>query len=291
MPRRWPAPEEPWVDLSRSTLGKFSGTENDLATLAAHEVDGVLYVPPVRRELRPARDRLVAAHRDRGAPVVVQLLPGEPSPEVPGLLVRDLLLPVLRGEEIRPPDLDVSTCGIWPLLPGATPELELPPGTSHVLPLVPELDPKQRRALAEALADPDRGWALFHGRPPESGPALESLFDRGVEPYLPRPLPDEPWPGRSNLALAATLAVAGELCLHLADSPPRAEAFRRAARFVDETSHDLEALARDGNLSVIPWLEKEPKELVSWLLSRDEVTTADLRTWLRKRPVTRTPKP
>lgn len=291
VPRRWPAPETPWVDLSRSSLGKLSGGEEDLEALAAHEVDGVLYVPPVRRDLRAVRDRVVAAHRDRGAPVLVQLLPGEPAPEVPGLLARDLLLPVLRGEEIRAADLDLSTCGIWPLLPGSTAELDLPPGTSRVLPLALELDPKQRRALAEELPDPDRGWGLFHGEPPSLEESLEVLFDRGIHPYLPRPLPDDPWPGRTNLRLAAALALAGELCLHLAEAPPRAETFRRAARFVDDSPHDLEALARDGNLAVLPWLEEEPKELVAWLLEHDDVSAADLRTWLRNRPAPRIPKP
>jgi hypothetical protein len=280
VPRRWPGAQEPWIDLSRGSLGAPDGGAGDLEALAVVELDDTLYLPPVRDDLRAIRDRVATAHRDRGTPVVVQVLPGEPGPEVPCLVVLDPLLPIAKGEPIEAgvPNL------LWPLVPGRTAAIDLPGGIHHVLPVALDPSPPELRRLAETLPDPEEGWALFHRRPPTPAEALARLRELGIQPFLPRPLPDPPWPGRTNRFLAAGLAIVGELGHHFGAPASRSEAFLRAARFADQAEHDLGALARDGNLDVLPWLADEPRALVEWLLREGEgMATWGIWEWVEGR--------
>lgn len=272
VPRRWPGPEGPWVDLSRGRLGSSNGDGDDLEALAAPELDDTVYLPPVRPELRAVRDRVAAAHRERGTPVLVQVLPGEPGPSVPCLVVLDLLPMAARGEvpeTLESPGLAANVS--WPLLPGGPERPDLPDGVVHALAVAVDLEPRETRALAELRPSFEASdWALFHRAPPAAEDVLRHLRERGIQPYLPRPLPDPPWPGRTNRFLAAGLALVGELGHHLGVPASRSESFLRAARFVDESPHDLGDLARDGNLDVLPWLEEEPRDLVERLLDGGE---------------------
>ena len=271
VPRRWPGPDAPWVDLSRGALGSSVGDLEDLEALAVPELEDTIYLPPVRNDLREARDRLVAAHRDRGTPVLVQVLPGEPPPAVPCLVVLDLLRNAVGSGPESGEASPFPSAVLWPLLPGGPPRPDLGAGITHALPTTVELHPREIRSLFETMAEDDEeGWALFHGRPPSPGQILARLRELGIQPYLPRPLPDAPWPGRTNRFLAASLALAGELGHHFGVAPSRSEAFLRAARFAEESPHDLGDLARDGNLDVLPWLEPEPRALVEWLLEQGE---------------------
>ena len=67
-----------------------------------------------------------------------------------------------------------------------------------------------------------------------------------------RPLPAPPLPERLRLAreLAGHLIELGDAAVTGGD------AYYRAARFLDRDETDIEAAAREGNLSVLPWLEE-----------------------------------
>jgi hypothetical protein len=58
------------------------------------------------------------------------------------------------------------------------------------------------------------------------------------------------------------LALAGEIWLQLGRPVEQGQAFYRSARWVDRTSYDLEALAREGNLAVLP-LDPASREIVA----------------------------
>ena len=65
-----------------------------------------------------------------------------------------------------------------------------------------------------------------------------------------------------NRRLAADLALAGELWLRLGRSETTGQALFRAARGADATARDLTALAREGNLDVLDWLDATGVEVV-----------------------------
>jgi len=262
-PRAWPSGEDPWIDVGAGTLGRSSAvTDTFWDELAAVAVDDVLYLPPIAPAKAAVRDRVASAHRRRGTPVVVQVRPGDPAPAEADLVLLDPLLSLL-GNPATPVRSDVV---IWPLVAGLDAEeavlrLAAQSGAGIVHGLVLELDPADRRRLAERL-DEDRALDLFHGPPPDAGLAIRRIVDRGLEPLVSRPLPRPPLTGASNLRVAGLLAEAAELCARLGAAPIRSQAFLRGASWAEESGHDLAGLARDGNLDVLPWLEDEPRRLV-----------------------------
>jgi hypothetical protein len=58
----------------------------------------------------------------------------------------------------------------------------------------------------------------------------------------------------------------GELWLRLGRPVGRGQAFLRAMRWVDRSRRSLAALAREGNLGVLPWLDAESAQLVEEVL-------------------------
>ena len=269
-PRVWPSGEIPWIDVGAGTLGRSSAvSETFWDELAAVAVDDVLYLPPVAAAGVAARDRVAAAHRGRGTPVVVQVRPGDPAPSEADLVLLDPL-PSVLGSSALPVRSDVV---IWPLVAGLDAEetvlrLAAESGAGIVHGLVLELDPTDRRRLAERLEE-DRALALFHGSPPDAGAAIRRVVDRGLVPLVARPLPRPPLTGASNLRMAGLLAEAAELCARLGAAPSRGQAFLRGASWAEESGHDLAGLARDGNLDVLPWLEDEPRRLVEEAIEGD----------------------
>ena len=276
-PARWPGPAEPWIDLAEGCLGKNDGEPDVLTALAALQLDGVLYVPPVATGLSDARDRLVAQQTARGTPVVAQLVAcEEPTPALAAegvTIVWDLLGAALDGREssavfpgAKP---GRGSAVLWPLLSGLGDDVRVArladvAATAGVgaLQAVPvELSGRERRELGETL-DEARYLQLFHGEPPAATVVARAAARRGLAPILGRPLPRPPLRGAANLRLAGLLAECGELCLLAGETESRAHALLRAARFAERGEHDLVALAREGNLGVIPWLEAEARDLV-----------------------------
>lgn len=273
-PRRWPFPDAPWMDLANGTLGgDLEPDPGALAALRGERLDDVLYLPPVPRELARARDALAAAHAARGTPVLVQLLAGDAPVALPPPVaaVWDLLpLALGRSEGVA---LGPGAAAAWPLLPGTTEEGRLAlavaaaaaAGLAALQGVALDLAPHQRRALGAELSE--RGYlALFHGAAPPAAPVVRAAWAAGLEPLLPRPLATPPLRASGNAALAGELASLGELCLRLGEPEPRGQALLRAARFVERAGHDLAALAREGNLGVLPWLDGEPRRVVEEVL-------------------------
>ena len=150
----------------------------------------------------------------------------------------------------------------------------------HFVPLAPS--PAARRRLAEHLEREQDYRALFHARSPDEQELARIALDQGLATTQPRPLPRSPRRLRTNRLLAGHLAEAGDLWSRMEPSGREAAPFFRAARFVDESPHDLEALARDGNLRVLEWLESGPRELVEEALRDGKASLVEelRRRWL-----------
>jgi hypothetical protein len=270
----------------------------DPAWRQAPPLDDVLYLPPVPRHLAAWRDRLAAEQLGAGTPLLVQLLPGDDLglPVTSGGAVAfalDLAAALLAGDLDRLSAAPGWALAVWPLLPGLTDDPALwekgcrrlaAAGVKRVQALSPSLSPADRRRLAAGA--PARVFeALFHVA--SAGWEMERDFARlahrhGLEPFLPRPSrrqesapraggPGEA-PGREagNRAAAAALGLAAELWLRLGRPVEPAQALYRAARWVDGTSYDVEALAREGNLGVVTVLDEASRRLILELAAGGE---------------------
>ncbi len=240
--------------------------------LAAGAVDDVLYLPAVSPSFASAREALVGEALAAGAPVVLQVLAGDELPlrgsktgvrTAELLVVIDLLDPLLRGDLPALERAPAGAAAAWPLVAGLTDDRALwadgcarlaAAGVQHAQALAVLLSPQDRRWLAERR--PAASFdALFHRQPPAER-AFDQVAQRhGLAPFPPRPLPRAPRVLRSNRRLAGTLATAAELWLRLGRPVGQGEALYRAARFADRSEHDLEALAREGNLGLLEWLD------------------------------------
>jgi hypothetical protein len=214
----------------------------------------------------------------------------------------DLLEPLVAGDLATLSELPAGSAAVWPLLAGLTDTSDLREegirrlagaGVSVLQAVSPELPPADRRRLFERRSgaghDEDESWdpggeeeveprledeaqavgegeaelfrRLFHAGLPDPRPLARAAHARGLAPFLPRPLPRPPMTGASNREIAALLALAGELHLRLGRLAA-AQACFRAARWIDQASHDLQALTREGNLHVLPWLDPRCRPII-----------------------------
>lgn len=270
-PRSWPGADGLWTDLAARRLGSSGRGPVDWRA-ADSPLEDVVYLPPVGEGDKPRRDRLARLQRSRGTPVLEQLRPGE-GPLGSGVTsVYDLLEPLLARsvaelEGLLPPDSDV----VWPLGPGLSDDREfvgevvaalVASGVRGVHFAVLDLGPAERRRLAEGLGE--GGFErVFHGHSLPQRELARAAHAAGLEVFLGRPLPEPPLTGRENRAIAADLYLAAELWTQLDRNPEAGQALFRAAREADRSRHDLASLAREGNLSVLAWLDDTGRELVS----------------------------
>ncbi len=278
VPRSWEPPERPWVNLAAGTLGEWGRAPkprtSDLAALAGTPLDDVLYLPPVPPRRAAARDEVARARLMAGTPVLVQLLPGDEStvPSVTGAaFVFDLLPALLDRDFGRLRRLPAGAAAVFPLLPGVTDDPALwelacrdlaAAGVRCVQALAPTLTPADRRRLAERWGEEEAFEALFHREPPVERDFARLAHRHGLEPFLPRPLPRPPVLGAGNRRIAGVLALAAELWLRLGRPVETGQALYRDARWIDRSPYDLEALAREGNLGVLP-LDATSREIVA----------------------------
>ncbi|HMB53878.1 MAG TPA: hypothetical protein VKU40_11205 [Thermoanaerobaculia bacterium] len=287
-PRRWPPPDHPWLDVAAGRLG-WPAPEGSAAPRASHPLptvggaplDDLLWLPPVAAAQQAERDAVAAAHLDHGTPVVVQLAlqlaPGG-APPIDGVTPLYDLTPLLvaagRGDGFDP--LPAAAAVVWPLVAGVSDDPELQrdllgrlaaAGAAAVQAVVPRLTPADRRRLAEGAPDEvfDR---IFHAPVPDERAFARAAVDAGLAPFVPRPLPRPSADGTSvagrvaSRRVAAALHLVAELWLRLERPPEQGQAIVRAARWIDDSGYDPEALARDGNLGVVEPLDPLSRRLI-----------------------------
>jgi hypothetical protein len=266
-PRAWPGPPGWWTDLAAATLG-----ESDPRAAVAIEppFDDLLYLPAVSPELEGQRLALARTHLALGTPVLLQRMPGEPPPEGGAAAVYDLLPALLAGEVEALGSVPAGAAAVWPLIAGLTDdpgawqagcERLAAAGAAAVQAVELSLSPRRRRRLAEGRG-PEVFHALFH-RPPRPEREFARCAHRfGLTPFLPRPLPRPPLAGAANRRLAAELLLLAELWLALGRPVGQGLAWSRAGRWVDESTYDVEALAREGNLGVVEALDPNSRAAI-----------------------------
>jgi hypothetical protein len=232
----------------------------------------------VPSELRGERGALARARLAHGTPVLLQLLPGE-SAAVPGATaVYDLLEPVLAGELPRLSELPAGAAAVWPLIAGVTDDPRVwragcarlaEAGVVCLQALALDLTPGERRLLA-ARGGPRAFDELFHAPPPAERDLAAVAAGFGLRPFVTRPLPRPPLPGGGNRRLGEVLGLAGELWLRLGRPVGRGQSFLRAMRWADRSRRSLAALAREGNLGVLSWLDAESAQIVEEVLATGE---------------------
>jgi hypothetical protein len=278
-PKSWEPPERPWVNLAAGTLGDWGRHPKaryaEISALAETPLDDVLYLPPVPPRRAAARDELARARLVGGTPVLVQLLPGEETtvPRVAGAaFVVDLLHALLERDLGALRRLPAGGTAVWPLLPGLTDDPALwelgcrdlaAAGVRCVQALAPALTPADRRRLAERGDEEDAAFdALFHREPRPEREFARAAHRHGLAPFLPRPLPRPPVLGAGNRRIGGALALAAEIWLRLGHPVETGQALYRDARWADRATYDLESVAREGNLGVLP-LDPVSREIVA----------------------------
>jgi hypothetical protein len=189
------------------------------------------------------------------------------------------LLPALVDRDLgRLRRLPAGAAAVWPLLPGLTDDPALwelacrdlaAAGVSCVQAMAPVLSPADRRRLAEHWGEEEAFEALFHREAPAERDFARLAHQHGLAPFLSRPLPRPPVLGAGNRRLAGILALAGELWLRLGRPVETGQALYRDARWVDRSPYDLEALAREGNLGVLP-LDPISREIAAEVAENEE---------------------
>jgi hypothetical protein len=238
-------------------------------------IDDLLYLPPVPERLAASRDALARRALAGGAPVLLQLLPGDTTSLAAGdgaVLVVDLLAALLAGGLERLAALPAAaTAAVWPLLPGITDDPDLwergcrrlaGAGLVQLQALVPVLGPGDRRRLAAGLGE-EAFEALFHRQPPAERDLARAAHRHGLAPFLPRPLPRPPLSRAGNRRIAGLLALAAELWLRVGRPVEPAQSLFRAARWLDSTAYDVDALSREGNLAVVTALDPLARRAVA----------------------------
>jgi hypothetical protein len=240
----------------------------------APELDDLVYLPPVPARLAAERDELARRVLAGGAPVLVQLVPGDTT-ALPGgggvVLVFDLLASLLAGD-LEPLGAlpRCAAAAVWPLVAGLTDDPDLwergcrrlaVAGVRCVQAVAPALAPGDRRRLAAGRGEAELS-ALYHREPPGERQFAILAYRHGLAPFLPRPLPRPPLYGAENRRVAGLLALAAELWVRLERPVEPAQGLFRAARWLDGTPHDAAALHREGNLAVVPALDPVSRQAV-----------------------------
>jgi hypothetical protein len=273
-PKSWPRPSWPHVDplagAVRTTSGG-AGAPDEVLPRAAPEPADATYLPPTEPEHATARDELAARIAAAGGHALVHLRAGESVVPLGATAVVDLIEPLARGFAPAGVELPRGAWVLFPLVAGlATNEIERSgwlarlalADAASVVGVQVALAPSDRRVLAD-LAGEERWQAIFHGEPPGEQEFARAVAASGLAPLPPLPAVEAPPRAARNRALAALLAEAGELTLRLGKAEAAGGALIAAARRANASQHDLAALAREGNLGVLDWLDESARELIA----------------------------
>jgi hypothetical protein len=301
LPRTWPATSRGHAGpAAEQPRGSGAPLDAELPTSPPADPE-VTYLPPVPAAARTARDELAAAIVGGGGHALVHLELDEPRERRRGeTCVIDLLEPILaeaRGELAS--ESIPGTDGAWvvlPLLPGVPVagvdgwrlwlDRLANAGAIGAVAVPWQLSTRERRDLADRA--PESHWeALFHGVPPSESEVAREIARRGLGLLPPRPEIDFP-PRRSrNRRIATHLLAVAALGEMVGESEAVAAELRAAARRVEGSSFDVEALAREGNLELLEWLGPVALDLTSEVArdgrsDRIEALEAQLRNSARR---------
>ncbi len=289
--RAWSGHVDWWTDLATRTVRSAGEGERALPA-APTGIDGLVYVPPVASELARHRQRLVGELTAMGATVLLQLQAGDVAIDGPGVECVYDLLPSLLGDSLDALG-EPAPCAtaVWPLIPGLSDQtsrwregcrLLAGAGVACVQAMAPILEGRVRRALASELEKRDSTLfqAIFHGRTP-SERAFASVADQfGLCPFYARPLVDDGSRQYRNRRIAELLGVGAETWLGLDRTESIGQNLFRAARWAEETSIDVRALALEGNLEILEWLVEPAASIVKeW---SDKGSSATLESLVRE---------
>jgi hypothetical protein len=262
-PRGWPGPQADFVDLARGNLAAAALRGSRPRPALPEDDFDTVYLPPVAGDSGRWRNDLLDRVRARGTPTLVQVLAGEEPPAAAENVVVDPTAALL-GANLESLDEVPRGCAVvWPLIAGLTDVPDLvregcrrlsAAGASSLQPVVPVLTPAERRRLADRAGE-QAYHALFHGPGPRAEAVVRAALGAGLEPWTARPGVAVPGATARNRKLAEHLARLAEWWMLLGRAEGRAQSFFRAARWVDEESRDVAAIAREGNLAVVDWLE------------------------------------
>ena len=265
---RWKLRGPIWRGLNSTASNPLAKPEFPELDIAG--VDDLFYIPPVEPAFRPLCEDLVERLHAAGTPALVQLRPGEHW-KAPGTTVVYDLLDALLTENLEVLEsLPAGSAVVWPLIAGVSDSVErfdeacralVARRVTAIYPLTVELSPQVRRRLAEGK-DEEIFDLLFHGALPEERAFARRAESYGLTVFSPRPTTVGTPRQKSNRGLAADLALAGEVWLRLGRPEGAGQALLRAARGAESTPYDLKALAREGNLGVLDWLDQASHQLV-----------------------------
>ena len=277
--RSWQSSPVLWTNLATRSIGLPGGgelpaLEGDLSQLPNVPPGTLLYVPPVAPALDSVRSLRHTWLSDSKLSLLVQAIPGDPiaQPEQ-GIVVYDLLPVLLDGDLDRMEALPSGATVVWPLIAGMSDDPVLwregcgrlkAAGVECVQALRPKLDGRDRRRLAAELeARGSTGFdALFHGSAP-SERAFATVADRfGLAPFMRRPQLELEERRLRNHRVGEILSLSAEIWLGLDRSEVQAQLLFQAARWADETSVDVRALGREGNLEILDWLRPPASAVV-----------------------------
>lgn len=181
--------------------------------------------------------------------------------------LEDLLFPLLENNVAPATIVAREAVVMVPLVAGLSDDESRWPGwlaglralePVAVVGVSPQLTPADRRRLVERLGE-DRFEAIHHSR--RAGAEVERAFARavaaaGLSPFFERP--DAPLPPRRarNRRLATVLFEAGERWLALGRGEAHGASLLAAARHVESATQEVEAMARERQLVLLPFLSQ-----------------------------------
>lgn len=275
-PASWPGTARIWWDVGARKLGDTPNVDVVLDVGGGLTLEDTVYLPPVSEAAEVSRRQLAADLVGRGLPVLWHDFPGGAQSPPGVVLIVDLLAALLDRDLSCLQRVPEGATALWPLIAGYTDQHELwheglerlrEARVSTVVGVTGELRPEDRRRIVEASVI-DGFEALFHRQAPSERAFARAVNEFGLFPWLDRPLPVGSPPLRENRRLAGVLVSIGDLWLRMDKGEGRAQAYFRAARWIEREKMDIRALTREGNLDIVGWLDSESREVL-----RDWVTT------------------
>jgi hypothetical protein len=282
-PRRWPAAADefaaPWLDLVDKRIVWPAAARAPGGELSSSPPSGdVVLLPPLENARTREKQAFASAILAASGVVLDQRWlsqPPEPAAGAAGMtFVSDLFFPLLERSSAVLENLAPESIALVPLIPGLSADeaswepllaalVSRPP--LAVVGVAPELSPVDRRRLVERLGDESFERVHHSGA---SAPDVERRFARavaaaGLNPFFERPAA-KLWPRAArNRRISAMLFEAGERWLALGRGESDGASLLAAARHVEAATQEIEALARERQLALLPFLSPLARETVA----------------------------